>query len=132
MSSIIPGGFLRLARNLADLKDAAAARVNLGLGSAATSDAGAFAAADHDHAGTYSPVGHGHSAADVLPDAADGVGAVAMLEAATVDGVAIFGDTVAGAELQTLAGNPVATPSTWRCQGDSPAQGAQTIWQRIS
>ena len=55
-------GFLSQASNLSDLQSASAARTNLGLGTAATSATGDFAAAVHNHDADYAALSHNHNA----------------------------------------------------------------------
>lgn len=55
-------GFLAQASNLSDLQSASAARTNLGLGTAATSATGDFAAAVHNHDADYAALSHNHNA----------------------------------------------------------------------
>ena len=55
-------GFLSQASNLSDLQSASAARTNLGLGTAATSATGDFAAAAHNHDADYAALSHNHDA----------------------------------------------------------------------
>jgi hypothetical protein len=58
-------GFLAQASNLSDLQSAASARTNLGLGTAATSDTGDFAAAAHNHDADYAALSHTHTLANI-------------------------------------------------------------------
>lgn len=58
-------GFLAQASNLSDLQSAATARTNLGLGTAATSNTGDFAAAAHNHDADYAALSHTHTLSDI-------------------------------------------------------------------
>ena len=58
-------GFLAQASNLSDLQNAASARTNLGLGTAATSATGDFAAAVHNHDADYAALSHTHTLANI-------------------------------------------------------------------
>jgi len=58
-------GFLAQASNLSDLQSAASARTNLGLGTAATSATGDFAAAAHNHDADYAALSHTHVLANI-------------------------------------------------------------------
>ena len=58
-------GFLAQASNLSDLQSASAARTNLGLGTAATSATGDFAAAAHNHDADYAALSHTHTLANI-------------------------------------------------------------------
>lgn len=58
-------GFLAQASNLSDLQSAASARTNLGLGTAATSATGDFAAAAHNHDADYAALSHTHTLANI-------------------------------------------------------------------
>ena len=58
-------GFLAQASNLSDLQSAASARTNLGLGTAATSATGDFAAAAHNHDADYAALSHAHVLANI-------------------------------------------------------------------
>ena len=58
-------GFLAQASNLSDLQSAASARTNLGLGTAATSATGDFAAAAHNHDADYTALSHTHTLANI-------------------------------------------------------------------
>lgn len=58
-------GFLSQASNLSDLQSAASARTNLGLGTAATSATGDFAAAAHNHDADYAALSHTHTLANI-------------------------------------------------------------------
>ena len=58
-------GFLAQASNLSDLQSAATARTNLGLGTAATSNTGDFAAAAHNHDTDYAALSHTHTLSDI-------------------------------------------------------------------
>jgi len=58
-------GFLAQASNLSDLQNAASARTNLGLGTAATSATGDFAAAAHNHDADYAALSHTHTLANI-------------------------------------------------------------------
>lgn len=58
-------GFLAQASNLSDLQSATSARTNLGLGTAATSATGDFAAAAHNHDADYAALSHTHTLANI-------------------------------------------------------------------
>lgn len=58
-------GDMVAANNLSELTDVPQARLNLGLGTAATAASGDFAAAAHTHTGVYSPVSHTHVVNDI-------------------------------------------------------------------
>lgn len=86
------------ANNLSDITNAASARGNLGLGTAATTASTDYATSAHNHTGVYSPVGHTHVIADVTD--------ISAFAATLLD------DTTAGAARSTLGLGSLATAST--------------------
>lgn len=97
-------------RALLDDTDAAAQRTTLGLGTAATSAADAFAVATHNHTGVYQPAGSYVAASDYT-------GSEVLAKLVTVDGAA------SGLDADLLDGNHAAA---FVLTGDSRLSDART------
>lgn len=111
-------------RALLTAADAAAQRTALGLGTAATTDATAYATAGHDHTGVYSPTARTISTTAPLAGGGD-------LSADRTLTVATFGDAQAGVVPASGGGtsNFLRADGTWSAPGGGTPGGASGVVQ---